>query len=62
MKRVGMLLAAAVLVLTMGAKCEGSPGKAPTPTSKVTCEEDQSWCWDCKTMGNHKCGPGEVKS
>lgn len=61
MKRAGMLLAAVAMVLWMGAKCEGAPGKTTTPTTRATCEEDQSWCWDCHRDGNKRCGPGEVK-
>jgi hypothetical protein len=28
----------------------------PQPRPTPRCEEDQP-CWDCRTMGNHICGP-----
>lgn len=36
------------------------PGAAPVPTVTVTVdriEEDEPG-WDCRTMGNRRCGPG----
>jgi hypothetical protein len=28
-------------------------------THAPTCQEDMS-CWDCRTMGNHLCGPAPL--
>ena len=45
----------AALFGAVGCKSDSDPG-TPPPTVVATCEEDQSWCWDCSTMGNRRCG------
>ena len=45
------------LALLAGAtNCPAEP--APKPTTK--CHEGDA-CWNCKTMGNKKCGPSDPK-
>ena len=39
------------------------PAVHAAPTTSATsaaCEEDQP-CWDCRTMGNLECGPGNAQ-
>lgn len=66
-QRIGF---AGIVALTVGAALFGAVGckrdsspSTPPPSAVATCEEDQSWCWDCSTMGNRRCGAddGAVK-
>ena len=49
-------LLAGLLPLSVAARCDAPPNQ-PAPTS--ACHEDES-CWNCRTMGNRKCGPDET--
>lgn len=49
------LTVGAALFGAVGCRPESGPAK-PTPTVVATCEEDQSWCWDCRSDGNRRCG------
>lgn len=58
---VGMIVVV-VALLGLLAGCKPSGGQSTTPPTIATCEEDQSWCWDCETNGNKQCGPGDVRT
>lgn len=52
------LLTAVILSITLTtSQCE-APKQHPKPTTK--CHEGDS-CWNCKTMGNRKCGPADKR-
>jgi hypothetical protein len=62
-RRLGVILAAAILALIGTAIHEGIiTDEAPPATSpdllsdQPVCQEDMA-CWDCATMGNRICGP-----
>jgi len=48
----------ALSILLGASACPAAPADKPAPTKTTRCEEDQP-CWDCRTMGNKKCGFGE---
>ena len=53
--RAGRLASALLLALALalGAGCQ--PAEAPPKSPPVAyCTEDMA-CWDCATMGNHRC-------
>jgi hypothetical protein len=50
------LLTLSLLLTASG--CPAAPVPKPTPTK--TCHEDES-CWNCRTMGNRRCGPTDRK-
>lgn len=51
------LLTSAALSLALLAGATNCPAH-PDPKPTVKCHEGQS-CWNCHTMGNRKCGPGD---
>lgn len=65
-ERIGF---AGIVALTIGAAlfgaagCNEETGRPAPATAVATCEEDQSWCWDCHRDGNRRCGAddGAVK-
>lgn len=61
--RAAAIVLAVVLAAAPATKCSTDTGKPnPAPRTSATCEEDQTWCWDCTTNGNKKCGPGDVRT
>lgn len=56
-------MSALVLTFAILLAASGCPQEtpAPGPTQKAGCNEDQP-CWNCKTMGNKRCGPLDRKS
>ncbi|HEY3710937.1 MAG TPA: hypothetical protein VGL64_16275 [Amycolatopsis sp.] len=57
LKRAAAIMVALLLPLTLAAQCDTPPPAKPAPTAH--CEEDQP-CWNCSTMGNHRCDPNGV--
>jgi hypothetical protein len=53
---VARFLTSAVMSLALLAGATSCPAQDPKPTSK--CHEGDP-CWNCHTMGNKKCGPGD---
>lgn len=51
-----MRAAAVALMLLLTAN--GCPADQPAKPAKQSCREGDS-CWDCKTMGNRRCGPAD---
>ncbi|MFD0918875.1 hypothetical protein [Saccharopolyspora rosea] len=59
MRRIITALATAAVLATVTQyviSLVNRPVPSPTPPAVQHCEEDQP-CWDCHTMGNHRCGP-----
>ena len=55
---IGCLLLAAIIIFTASkpARQPFTPLRPVTPTTVIT-EDDPRW--DCRTMGNQICGPGQ---
>jgi hypothetical protein len=47
----------ALALLAGATNCPAQPDSKPT----TACHEGDT-CWDCKTMGNKKCGPGDKRN
>lgn len=61
-ERVGFagLVVVTVLAAAVGlVGCKPVSGTPHTSPTTATCDESQD-CWNCRTMGNRQCGPGEV--
>jgi hypothetical protein len=54
-----MALVWAVSLVFMAA-AEGCPADPPAKPAQQNCVEGDA-CWDCKTMGNKRCGPADPK-
>lgn len=56
----GGIVAATVVAAAVGlVGCKPVSGTPHTSPTTATCDESQD-CWNCRTMGNRQCGPGEV--
>lgn len=56
---IAVVTVVAAVVGGVAASCDPESGRPrpAAPTAAATCEEDQSWCWNCHTDGNRRCGP-----